>query len=56
MNFDELGTVPVDTERSETRRVLLSDVEIAVITITSLLALILASAFLTFNILYRHER
>ena len=55
-NDDVLGTVPVDTERSETRRVLLNDVEIAVITITSLLALILASVFLTFNILYRHER
>lgn len=51
-----LGTIPVDTERSEIRRVVLSIAEIAVITIACVLGLVLASVFLTFNVIYRHER
>ena len=51
-----LGTVPVDTERSVVRRVVLSVAEIAVMTIACVLGLVLASFFLTFNVIYRHER
>lgn len=50
------GAIPVDTERNEIQRVVLNAIEITLITIACLLGLALAIFFLTFNILYRHER
>jgi hypothetical protein len=50
------GLKPVDTERHEIRRVVLNKVEISVITVACIFGLVLASFFLTFNIIYRHER
>ncbi|CAF4329818.1 unnamed protein product, partial [Adineta steineri] len=50
------GTIPVDTERSEIQRVVLTVSEIISITIACILSLVLAIFFLTFNIIYRHER
>jgi hypothetical protein len=50
------GAIPVDTERNEVRRLVMNIVEIALITITCLLALALAIFFLTFNIIHRHQR
>ena len=51
-----LGHEPVDTERSEIRRVVLTMAEIALITGACVLGLALAIFFLTFNIIHRHER
>lgn len=51
-----LGHEPVDTERSEIRRVVLTIAEIALITGACILGLALATFFLTFNIIHRHER
>jgi hypothetical protein len=48
--------MPVDTERNEVRRVVLNFTEITLITIACILGLALAIFFLTFNIIYRHER
>jgi hypothetical protein len=50
------GHEPVDTERSEIRRVVLTMAEIALITGACVLGLALAIFFLTFNIIHRHER
>ncbi|CAF3315767.1 unnamed protein product [Rotaria sp. Silwood2] len=48
--------IPVDTERSEIRRVVLKIAEIIFITVACILGLALAIFFLTFNIIHRHER
>lgn len=50
------GAIPVDTERNEIQRAVLNATEITFITIACLLGLALAIFFLTFNIIYRHER
>jgi hypothetical protein len=50
------GTIPVDTERNEVRRVVLNGAEITLITLACILGLALAIFFLIFNIIYRHER
>ncbi|CAF1299178.1 unnamed protein product [Adineta ricciae] len=50
------GEIPVDTERTEIRRVALNFVDIVLITLACFLGLLLAIFFLTFNIIYRHER
>ena len=51
-----LGITPVDTERSRVRQLVMSAIEIAVITGCCALGLALAAFFLTFNIIHRHER
>ncbi|UJR31761.1 hypothetical protein I4U23_019239 [Adineta vaga] len=50
------GIIPVDTERTEIRRVALNIVDIILIASACFLGLLLAIFFLTFNIIYRHER
>ncbi|CAF1199983.1 unnamed protein product [Rotaria sordida] len=50
------GAIPVDTERSEVRRLVMNVVEIALITTSCILGLALAIFFLTFNIINRHQR
>ncbi len=54
--FINPDVIPVDTERNVVRRVVLNVAEIILITIACLLGLALAIFFLTFNIIYRHER
>lgn len=53
---DHLGPAPVDKERSEIRRVAMSTIEIGLIAGVCVLGLALATFFLTFNIIHRHER
>ncbi|CAF1614382.1 unnamed protein product, partial [Rotaria sp. Silwood1] len=50
------NTIPVDTERSEIRRVVLKIAEIIFISVACIFGLALAIFFLTFNIIHRHER
>ncbi|CAF4690236.1 unnamed protein product, partial [Rotaria sp. Silwood2] len=50
------GSIPVDTERSEVRRLVMNIVEIGLITTSCILGLALAIFFLTFNIINRHQR
>ncbi|CAF3410764.1 unnamed protein product [Rotaria socialis] len=48
--------IPVDTERTEIRRVLLKFTDIILVTVACVLGLGLAIFFLIFNIIHRHER
>ncbi|CAF3763691.1 unnamed protein product [Rotaria socialis] len=50
------GAIPVDTERSEVRRLVMNMIEIGLITTGCILGLALAIFFLTFNIINRHQR
>ncbi|CAF1559290.1 unnamed protein product [Rotaria magnacalcarata] len=50
------GAIPVDTERSEVRRLVMNTIEIGLITTGCILGLALAIFFLTFNIINRHQR
>ena len=50
------GLKPIDTERSEIRRMTINLTEKILISGSCVLGLILAIFFLTFNILHRHER
>ncbi|CAF3671346.1 unnamed protein product [Rotaria sp. Silwood1] len=50
------GSIPVDTERSEVRRLVMNIVEIGLITTSCILGFALAMYFLTFNIINRHQR
>ncbi|CAF2140104.1 unnamed protein product [Rotaria magnacalcarata] len=48
--------MPVDTERTEIRRVILKFTDIILVTVVCVLGLGLAIFFLIFNIIHRHER
>ncbi|CAF0871402.1 unnamed protein product [Adineta ricciae] len=50
------GSTPVDRQRTEIHRLIMSGVEIALITTSCILGLALAIFFLTFNIIKRHQR
>ena len=50
------GRFPVDTERIETRRVMMGTIEIGLITGGCVIGIALALFFLTFNIVHRRER
>ncbi|UJR14921.1 hypothetical protein I4U23_001903 [Adineta vaga] len=50
------SSIPVDRQRTEIHRLVLNIIEIALITTSCILGLALAIFFLTFNIIYRHQR